>query len=101
MELSATQNSFGEIKNIWNHYWNKEIIRRPPVIASIPKSSEGRDCSKEYYSHRYAFAVQGKHETMLDFIKGIVKTRPGWVKEFPFSVPITGRTNLQPFLEQT
>jgi len=90
MELTATQASFDEIKNVWNHYWSKEIIKRPPVIASVPQTPECKARSKEYHSHRYALAVKGEHDTSLDFITRMVEETTWLGEGIPFFGPDYG-----------
>ena len=35
--LKETKPDFARARERWNHYWNGEILKRPPVVAEVRK----------------------------------------------------------------
>lgn len=79
MRFTNTERSLDDIRIVWEHYWNGEIYRRPPVLAEIAMKhdqTENQKFSEPFENRRYMYAVQGDYEKGLEhFLWGINHTR--------------------------
>lgn len=86
---------FAEAKEMWNHYWAKDVLKRPLVIATAPKAgAKGPD--KKYY--RYYTAVNRDYATRFECIDGILESTEYLAEAIPFFGPDLGPDQFASFL---
>jgi len=98
MKLEAIQNDFNEIKNVWEHYWNKEIIKRPPVVIRVWEKVEKENIKIDYWEKRYYYANTHKYKEALKQIELILDNVLYMGEALPFFSPDFGPDQFSAFL---
>lgn len=81
---------FGRVKEMWKHYWAKEVLKRPLVLGSIQKN----DIPPFY---RYYDAVHD-HEKYLENIDAVLENTEYLGELLPFFPPDLGPDQFAAFL---
>lgn len=93
MRLTAKPD-FAEARNAWNHYWAGAMLKRPLVVAAVPKG----DKAVAVRGLRYYHAVTENHEAQLALIDEWLETTLFLAEAIPFFGPDHGPDQMAAFL---
>jgi hypothetical protein len=97
MQLS-TKPDLDRVKEMWRHFWNQELMGRPPVVASLPRpGQEGGDP----FSLRYFRAMTGRWDELLALIDAHLEATEHLAESIPHYAPDHGPDQFTAFLGGT
>ena len=83
----STKPDFARVREVWNHFWHGEIIKRPPVVAALTKPG----CEPvPLWERRYQLALQRDYATILSRIERWLETTLFLAESVPFYEPALG-----------
>ena len=86
MELTYKPD-FERVKKVWNHFWEGEIIGRPPVLAATRKPGHS---SVDVSAARYLNAIRGEWETQLALVDRWLESTAFLGEQIPTFAPDFG-----------
>lgn len=93
MTLSAKPD-FERVASMWDHYWAKEVLKRPLVVASVARPGRtGGDLG-----HRYHRALTGRHDEQLREIDKWLESTEFLAESVPMLGPDLGPDQFAAFL---
>ncbi|NLF38198.1 hypothetical protein GX586_02045 [bacterium] len=91
----TTKPDLERVKDVWNHFWHGEIVKRPPVIASVTRPG----CEPAWPGHlRYHRAMTGNYQAILDDIDRWIDSTVFLAEYIPHFDPSHGPDQYAAFL---
>ena len=87
---------FARVREMWNHYWAGDVLKRPLVVASVPREGVDSSVGKPYY--RYYTALQKDYKTRFECIDNILESTEYMAESVPFFGPDLGPDQFASFL---
>lgn len=84
--LKETKPDFAEACTRWNHYWAREIYKRPPVVAEVGRPAVAR----KYQGNGYYNAIVGNWDEQLASVDGWLETTLFLAEAIPHFAPDFG-----------
>jgi len=84
--LKDTKPDFAAARERWNHYWAGEVLKRPPVVATVRKPG----VQPKYQGNRYYNAIEGNWDEQLASVDGWLETTLFLAEAIPYFAPDLG-----------
>jgi hypothetical protein len=95
-----TKPDFPEARERWNHFWAGDVLKRPPVIAQVPKG--GLSTGGVQQPHfQYFNAIHGHWEKQLEAVDRWVETTDFVAEAIPYFAPDFGPDQFAAFFGAT
>ena len=86
---------FDRAKEMWMHYWEGSVLKRPLVVATRAKDN----CPKEEDEWvKYYYPATGRYQKQLDVIDRIMENTDFFAEAIPYFVPDMGPDQFAAFL---
>lgn len=83
----TTKPDLERVRQMWNHYWAGDVLKRPPVVASVVKDGKN---SVDVYARRYYNACHKKYDDQLALLDEWLENTLFLAEAIPFFAPDHG-----------
>lgn len=91
----STKPDLDRVRNVWDHFWSGEIIKRPPVVASAPKPGHDPIWTGE---RRYLHALTRQWDAQLELLDRWLDSTLFLAESVPHFAPDHGPDQFAAFL---
>jgi hypothetical protein len=89
---------FDRSSSMWDHYWAREVLDRPLVVASVIDEEKLRDKKIDYWGSHYQYALRNRFDDALGQIDAIFDATEYLGEAVPYFSPDHGPDQFAAFL---